>query len=159
MKQIVEGFKELVKNGVIHRDMKPANVLNDAGVVKIADFGFAKYVENYASQLLKSCVGSPLYMAPQVLSRQQYSTKCDIWSLGIIFYEMLFFDVPWKGRDEDDLLYNIKTQKLQLKKDVSKMSSEILRMVKQFFKYNLSVSLRRKSRGALGKISSICLIP
>ena len=49
--------------------MKPANVLNDKGVVKIADFGFAKYVENYSSQLLKSCVGSPLYMAPQVLSK------------------------------------------------------------------------------------------
>ena len=43
------GFQELVKNGVIHRDMKPANVLNDKGVVKIADFGFAKYVENYSS--------------------------------------------------------------------------------------------------------------
>lgn len=87
--------------------MKPANVLNDKGVVKIADFGFAKYVENYSSQLLRSCVGSPLYMAPQVLGKKPYSTKCDIWSLGVILYEMLFFDVPWKGRDEDGLLYNI----------------------------------------------------
>ncbi|CAK91143.1 unnamed protein product (macronuclear) [Paramecium tetraurelia] len=126
MLQILEGFKELIKSGVIHRDMKPANVLNDMGTVKIADFGFAKYVENYSSQLLKSCVGSPLYMAPQVLERHHYSTKCDIWSLGVIFYEMLHFDVPWKGRDEEDLLHNIKTQPLQFKNDLSKFSKQFL---------------------------------
>lgn len=64
-----------MKNGVIHRDLKPANILNHEGIVKIAgmivrmsvDFGFAKYVDNYTSQLLRSCVGSPLYMAPQIL--------------------------------------------------------------------------------------------
>ncbi|CAD8205061.1 unnamed protein product [Paramecium pentaurelia] len=126
MLQILEGFKELIKSGVIHRDMKPANVLNDKGTVKIADFGFAKYVENYSSQLLKSCVGSPLYMAPQVLERHHYSTKCDIWSLGVIFYEMLHFDVPWKGRDEEDLLHNIKTQPLQFKNDLSTFSKQFL---------------------------------
>ena len=53
---------------------------------KIGDFGFAKYVDNFGSQMLKSCVGSPIYMAPQILERTQYTTKCDIWSLGIIFY-------------------------------------------------------------------------
>ncbi|CAD8120301.1 unnamed protein product [Paramecium sonneborni] len=126
MFQILDGFKELIKSGVIHRDMKPANVLNDMGTVKIADFGFAKYVENYSSQLLKSCVGSPLYMAPQVLERHHYSTKCDIWSLGVIFYEMLHFDVPWKGRDEEDLLHNIKTQPLQFKNDLSTFSKKFL---------------------------------
>ncbi|KAM3147681.1 hypothetical protein pb186bvf_000009 [Paramecium bursaria] len=128
MRQILCGFQELVKNGVIHRDMKPANVLNDKGVVKIADFGFAKYVENYSSQLLKSCVGSPLYMAPQVLSKQHYSTKCDIWSLGVIFYEMLFFDVPWKGRDEDDLLNNIYTKQYAIKKPIGEFSEKFLKM-------------------------------
>jgi len=49
MMQIVSGFKELVKLGIIHRDLKPANILNSDGVVKIADFGFAKYVDNYSS--------------------------------------------------------------------------------------------------------------
>jgi calcium-dependent protein kinase len=68
--QIISGFKELVSHGIIHRDLKPANILNHAGVVKIADFGFARYVDNYSNQLLKSCVGSPLYMAPQILKRQ-----------------------------------------------------------------------------------------
>ena len=116
MKQIVQGFKELVVNAVIHRDLKPANILSHEGVFKIADFGFAKYVDNFSSQLLRSCVGSPLYMAPQILARKPYSTKCDIWSLGIILYEMIFQDVPWKGRDERDLLKNILTVPLNWKK-------------------------------------------
>lgn len=77
MIQLVNGFREMVKNGVIHRDLKPANILNHNGIVKVGgiafvatpsqDFGFAKYVDNYTQQLLKSCVGSPLYMAPQIL--------------------------------------------------------------------------------------------
>ncbi|CAD8078080.1 unnamed protein product [Paramecium sonneborni] len=115
MLQIINGFKELVKQGVIHRDLKPANILNHEGIVKIADFGFAKYVDNYTSQLLRSCVGSPLYMAPQILQRKSYSTKCDIWSIGVIFYEMVFHDVPWKGRDEQDLLKNILIKPLVFK--------------------------------------------
>jgi serine/threonine-protein kinase ULK2 len=105
-----------VNLGIIHRDLKPANILNHDGIVKIADFGFAKYVDNYSSQLLRSCVGSPLYMAPQVLGRKQYTTKCDIWSIGVIFYEMLFHDVPWKGRDEQDLLKNIQVKPLNMNK-------------------------------------------
>ena len=64
MKQIVEGFKELTSNGIIHRDLKPANILSNEGIFKIADFGFAKYVDNFSGQMLRSCVGSPLYMAP-----------------------------------------------------------------------------------------------
>lgn len=55
-------------------------------------------------------------MAPQILARKPYTTKCDIWSLGVIFYEMVFADVPWKGRDERDLLKNILSVPLNYKK-------------------------------------------
>ncbi len=67
MKQIISGFVELIREKIIHRDLKPANILINDGVFKIADFGFAKYVDNFGNQLLKSCVGSPIYMAPQIL--------------------------------------------------------------------------------------------
>lgn len=68
LRQIVEGFKELQKHGIIHRDLKPANILINNGIFKIADFGFAKIVNNYSStNMLKSLVGSPYYMAPQLL--------------------------------------------------------------------------------------------
>lgn len=66
LKQIACGFRELVKEKVIHRDLKPANILISDGLYKICDFGFAKYVNNM-TEVLKSCVGSPIYMAPQIL--------------------------------------------------------------------------------------------
>lgn len=81
---------------IIHRDLKPANVLISNGVYKLCDFGFAKYVDS-AQELLKSCVGSPLYMAPQILERVKYTYKCDVWSFGVIFFEILHGSVPWRG--------------------------------------------------------------
>lgn len=67
IRQILNGFHELVRERIVHRDLKPANILIHEGVYKIGDFGFAKYVDNFGSQMLKSCVGSPIYMAPQIL--------------------------------------------------------------------------------------------
>lgn len=84
--QILSGFTQLVEEKIIHRDLKPANILINNGVYKIADFGFARYVDNFGTQMLKSLVGSPIYMAPQILERNDYTTKCDIWSIGVIFY-------------------------------------------------------------------------
>jgi calcium-dependent protein kinase len=95
-----------------------------SGVFKIADFGLAKYVDDFSNQLLRSIVGSPLYMAPQILLRKPYTTKCDIWSLGIIFYEMVFNDAPWKGRDERDLIKNIHTLPIEFKKNGISLSAK-----------------------------------
>ncbi len=98
LKQLVLGFRELVNQGIIHRDLKPANILvNSKGEFKLADFGFAKFVDHYDSKLLYSIVGTPLYMSPQILNKSQYTTKSDIWSLGFIFYEMLTGTYPWMG--------------------------------------------------------------
>lgn len=125
--QILDGFQQLVNNGIIHRDLKPANILIHNGIYKIADFGFARFVNDFNCALLKSCVGSPLYMAPQLLLRKPYTTKCDIWSLGIIFFEMLFGETPWKGIDEKDLLNNILKKLLNFPKKVSRFVEETLR--------------------------------
>lgn len=67
IRQIVSGFSKLVGEHIIHRDLKPANILINDGVYKIGDFGFAKYVDNMDNHMLRSCVGSPIYMAPQIL--------------------------------------------------------------------------------------------
>ncbi len=89
-------FKELNSRKIIHRDIKPANILLSENMVKITDFGFARTVSSCMEQAgLFSNVGTPLYMCPQILNNQKFSAKCDIWSLGVIFYEMLNGHTPW----------------------------------------------------------------
>ena len=86
--QICNGFVELIKEGVMHRDLKPENVLIHEGVLKIADFGFSKKGQQLKKVAAQTMVGTPLYMSPQVLKSKPYSSKCDIWSLTFIFFEV-----------------------------------------------------------------------
>ena len=104
---IINGFSELHKSGIIHRDLKPENILLNDDVFKLGDFGFAKHVDNYQSQLLTSLVGTPLYMSPQILKTEKYTTKSDVWSLGLIYYEMLFGKTPWPAKSQYQLITNI----------------------------------------------------
>ena len=107
LKDIIIGFKELINKKVIHRDLKPENILINDNIFKLGDFGFSKHVDNFKNQMLKTLVGTPLYMSPQILKHENYSTKCDIWSLGLIYYEMLFGKTPWPARSQYELVKNI----------------------------------------------------
>ena len=76
----------------MHRDLKPANIIcrDNYGVV-IVDFGFACKISNDDSLVLHEKIGTPLYMSPELLNRKKYNSKSDIWSLGVIYYEMQLF--------------------------------------------------------------------
>ena len=116
VKQIAEAMAYANKEKkVIHRDLKPANILVHNGQVKIADFGFARAVDDpkIQSRFTKK-IGSPLYMSPQVYAGEKYGTKCDVWSLGVLFYELLFKKPPWYGGSAPELFKNIKDQALNL---------------------------------------------
>lgn len=89
LKQILNGYQELLKLGIVHRDLKPDNIFINENTFKIGDFGFAKNVSNFSKDMLKSTVGTPLYMAPQILTQNEYSTKSDLWSIALMYYEML----------------------------------------------------------------------
>jgi NIMA (never in mitosis gene a)-related kinase len=99
MEQLLQGYMDIHRGKVVHRDLKPANIFLQGRQLKIADFGFSVQAE----QVRDPCsynVGSPLYMAPEVLLRNHYSFKSDIWALGIIYYELLFGCRPWTAKDE-----------------------------------------------------------
>lgn len=63
--------------------------------VKIGDFGFSKVLDENC-QLLVSSVGTPQYMSPQILAGEKYTIKTDIWSLGMVVYQMLYGKTPWR---------------------------------------------------------------
>lgn len=113
LRQIMAGFKILVDNKMIHRDLKPENILIRQNTFKLADFGFARNVDNFKSALLSSMVGTPLYMSPQILKSETYTSKCDIWSIGLIFYEMIYGKLPYTARSQYELITKIQNNPLQ----------------------------------------------
>lgn len=74
--------------------------------MKIGDLGFAKEMKDEKA-LTGTVLGTPLTMAPEVLEQMAYGIECDIYSLGVIFYQMVFGAYPFNGRSEANLLSNI----------------------------------------------------
>lgn len=80
----------LIKANLVHRDIKPDNVMINNNIYKIADFGFAKVLELVSIDNNMSTKGTPLYMAPELLTEGEGSNKVDVFSLGIILYRMAY---------------------------------------------------------------------
>eukprot|EP01083_Nonionella_stella_P289569 985378_1 len=87
-KHILSGLKYLHKNNIIHRDIKCGNILlSDSGQCKLADFGVSAQLAQTISRR-NTVIGSPYWMAPEVLKQNNYNQKADIWSMGISIIEM-----------------------------------------------------------------------
>ena len=109
-RKLLEGIKYLHDRGIVHRDLKPQNVLcatDDPTDIRIADFGLSKILSE--DTMLKTCCGSPHYLAPEVLQCSAYDSKVDIWGIGIIVYIALTGCLPFFDDDMRKLIVKIMT--------------------------------------------------
>ncbi len=105
---IATGMQVAHQAGIVHRDLKPANILiNDEGLLKIVDFGVAAARSSGDTQLTKTgyVIGSPKYMAPEQILGKQVDEKADIYSLGVIMYELLTGVPPYTRGDHMSVMY------------------------------------------------------
>jgi eukaryotic-like serine/threonine-protein kinase len=105
---VATGMTVAHQSGIIHRDLKPANVLIDeAGLVKVVDFGVAAAQQQGDTQLTKTgyVIGSPKYMAPEQILGKKVDERADIYSLGVILYEMLTGEPPYHRGDHMAVMY------------------------------------------------------
>jgi serine/threonine protein kinase len=107
MKQIIQGYHELYSMGFIHRDLKLSNLFLTHGKIKLADFGFT-IGEDQCNFGFDYNVGSQKYMSPETLKSNKYSFKSDAWAIGVMAYELVYGEVPWKNKD-DAKLYELIT--------------------------------------------------
>ncbi|KAG0270902.1 Serine/threonine-protein kinase [Linnemannia exigua] len=117
LKQLASALEFLRSKNLIHRDLKPQNLLlhpstnakDGSGyglpVLKIADFGFARSLPHLS--LAETLCGSPLYMAPEILRYEKYDAKADLWSVGTVLYEMCTGKPPFRAQNHVELLKRI----------------------------------------------------
>ena len=140
MNQLNETFKIMVKNKIVHRDLKLENILikyTDEGkkdfIVKLTDYGVSKQITK--TKICKSHVGTGLTMAPEVLEgREIYDNKCDLWSIGVIIYQLAFNEFPYKGVTEPALLNNIKNLGQKLFKESK--NTNLNNLIRSLLVYN-----------------------
>jgi len=105
---VATGMTVAHQSGIIHRDLKPANVLiDDTGLLKIVDFGVAAAQHQGDTQLTKTgyVIGSPKYMAPEQILGKKVDERADVYSLGVILYEMLTGEPPYHRGDHMAVMY------------------------------------------------------
>ena len=140
--QVINAVYYLHSNNIIHRDIKPENILiGDDNKLKLCDFGWAKELtlENRST-----FCGTMEYMAPEIVGSENYDYSVDIWSLGILLYEMLFGHSPFNGKDTNNIILNIKSHELNYDDTNKKISNSCKDLIQKLLNMNPQKRLKIK---------------
>jgi serine/threonine-protein kinase len=106
--QILHGLKEAHERGIVHRDIKPGNIIfTPQGTAKILDFGLAKLQDSEELTTPGTTLGTASYMAPEQAMGQPADGRADLWSVGVVLYEMLIGEKPFAGNDLRSTIYAV----------------------------------------------------
>ena len=126
IEQMVRALHYMHSNNLVHRDIKSDNVVYSATKedvdlskleLKLIDFGFSQ-VSKKGHLDLKDFVGTPYYIAPEIVKGKMYGSKCDIWSLGVLAFQLISGEFPFIGRNRAELFKNIKAGRYNFKSPV-----------------------------------------
>jgi len=138
--ELFSTVKFLHKHKIVHRDLKPENLLFDSQKksLKLIDFGLSKK-EEIAE--MKTLVGSPYYIAPEILLKRGYDKECDIWSLGVILFLMLQGNPPFFEENIHNLFFAIENRELVFLKEISKEAKDLIeKMLRKNPKDRISIA-------------------
>ena len=148
--QILQGVSYLHSHGIIHRDLKPENVLHTAvgGLdVKLADFGLSNFYDTASETLMKTMIGTPQFVAPEMVKNEEYGGEVDLWAVGVILFNLLTGNPPFS---ENVVLEKYASGQFSIpyqKKAWRNLSKQALRLTKQLL--CTKVSCRLSATGAL----------
>ena len=131
IKQLLKTIKYIHSIGIIHRDLKPENIIIDSNTcqIKLIDFGLSTFYQEFVS--LKTKVGTPYYVAPELLEGS-YGPEIDIWSIGVIAYILLTGYPPFHGKSNNRIYARIRESEVKFRRsEWCMLSSDSMHLVKQ----------------------------
>ena len=140
--QLKDALFYLKEREIIHRDLKPQNLLITEGyTLKLSDFGLAKELKKEQSEidLKQTYCGSPMYMSPELIQHKKYNSNTDLWSIGVIIYEMITGDPPFKVNNYQELIKEMKKNiklpskyRIYISKECNKLLESLLNVDSKF---------------------------